>query len=368
MATKNEAKREADTLRATIRGGAFQDDGPVLDGLITVRQLFDQYFERCITVKRPDTAPNEVMRIAQIMRVDLPLPTSGSRPFGDWAVSDVTTDSVERFREVRLATGGGVVGINRNLQLMGACWNWAIRVGYVERTPFKRGTETVIKLAKELARHRRLQPGEEGPLLVACDELLRAVVEGALETGCRQGELLDLQWVDVSVQRGVITLTALKTKASKDRVIPISSRLRMVLDMRRNAPDGEPHPPEAFVFGNTTGERTSAALIHWAWKTAVLKANGYPGRPKTYGREYRAVDLRFHDLRREAGSRWLEGGVPLHKVRDWLGHSNVAQTSTYLAGVSGGDEDYMRKFDERVGRVRPPTQAGKRSAHLFGRA
>lgn len=31
-----------------------------------------------------------------------------------------------------------------------------------------------------------------------------------------------------------------------------------------------------------------------------------------------AIDLHFHDLRREAGSRWLEGGVPLHTIRDWL--------------------------------------------------
>jgi integrase len=39
---------------------------------------------------------------------------------------------------------------------------------------------------------------------------------------------------------------------------------------------------------------------------------------------YAAVGLHFHDLRREAGSRWLEGGVPLHKVRDRLGHANGA--------------------------------------------
>ena len=62
--------------------------------------------------------------------------------------------------------------------------------------------------------------------------------------------------------------------------------------------------------------------------------------------DYAKIDLHFHDLRREAGSRWLEGGVPLHKVRDWLGHANIAQTSTYLAGTSGGDEDFMRKYEE----------------------
>jgi integrase len=69
--------------------------------------------------------------------------------------------------------------------------------------------------------------------------------------------------------------------------------------------------------------------------TAVLKAHGHkPTFTKTanLSTESRAalesIDLHLHDLRREAGSRWLEGGVPLHTVRDWLGHTSIAQTST----------------------------------------
>jgi integrase len=37
----------------------------------------------------------------------------------------------------------------------------------------------------------------------------------------------------------------------------------------------------------------------------------------------RRIDLNFHDLRREAGSRWLDGGVPLHRVQMWLGQPLV---------------------------------------------
>lgn len=33
--------------------------------------------------------------------------------------------------------------------------------------------------------------------------------------------------------------------------------------------------------------------------------------------QLKAINLHFHDLRREAGSRWLDGGVPLHTIRDW---------------------------------------------------
>ena len=58
-----------------------------------------------------------------------------------------------------------------------------------------------------------------------------------------------------------------------------------------------------------------------------------------------AIDLHFHDLRREAGSRWLDGGVPLHTIRDWLGHTNIAQTSTYLAGTATTQHDAMTRFE-----------------------
>jgi integrase len=57
--------------------------------------------------------------------------------------------------------------------------------------------------------------------------------------------------------------------------------------------------------------------------------------------------LHFHDLRRDAGSRWLEGGVPLHVVRDWLAHTNIAQTSSYLAGTVETQHGAMAQFEAR---------------------
>ena len=94
--------------------------------------------------------------------------------------------------------------------------------------------------------------------------------------------------------------------------------------------------------------------------TAVLKAHGHkPTFTKTanLSAESRAVfdviDLHLHDLRREAGSRWLEGGVPLHVVRDWLGHMSISQTSTYLAGTMKTQHDAMAAFEKRRNSLKP---------------
>lgn len=61
--------------------------------------------------------------------------------------------------------------------------------------------------------------------------------------------------------------------------------------------------------------------------------------------------LHFHDLRREAGSRWMDAGVPLATIQRWLGHHNISQTSTYLAASGGGDADALRAFELAAGRL-----------------
>ena len=93
-------------------------------------------------------------------------------------------------------------------------------------TPFKRNTETVVKLSQEVSRRRRLEGDEGERLLAVCRPQLRPIVEAALETGCRRGELLSLQWWQVrglKSTRPELNLPASKTKTTRDRVVPISS-------------------------------------------------------------------------------------------------------------------------------------------------
>jgi len=60
----------------------------------------------------------------------------------------------------------------------------------------------------------------------------------------------------------------------------------------------------------------------------------------------RTIDLHFHDLRHEAGSRWLEAGWPIHHVKEMLGHANISQTDTYLNAGRLGLHESMRRFDD----------------------
>jgi len=352
------------TLPARTREllGLPPSTAPVLQTL-TIAQLLNAYKERHLS--RLATADTAAYQIGTITRTVLARLDGTSAPFGDWLVLDVTADTLERFREAKLTRSvfeserengskkhkgrnvvGGPVAANRDLQLLRAAFNWAIRTGQVKETPFKIGTVTAVKLSTEMARSRRLQGDEAERLLKACGTHLRAVVEAALETGCRRGELLGMQWSQVQMEppKPNLWLPAHKTKTARARRVPISKRLSAVLEMRRDAlrtqldlkPD-EMLSGNLYVFGNEIGQRVGA--IKTAWRLTCERA--------------KIADLHFHDLRREAGSRWMDAGVPIATVPRWLGHTNISQTSTYLAGSAGTEYDAMEAFEQRRGRLTP---------------
>lgn len=98
------------------------------------------------------------------------------------------------------------------------------------------------------------------------------------------------------------------------RIIPITSRLKSILEMRRLGPEGKEFGPAAYAFGNEVGERVKP--MRELWGDAVEKA-GLKG-------------LQLRDLRHEAGSRFMEAGMPISYVSNMLGHTNLTTTSRYL--------------------------------------
>lgn len=287
----------------------------------TLAQLLDEYN----TEKRR----RDRWQIGRIVSTPLPSP-DGLRRFGDWRLSTITPDILKQFRRLRPLVAG-----NRDLTLLRAACNWAVLAGLLPHSPFRIGDVPAVRLLREEPRTRRLQPGEAERLELAAGGL-RDLLVAALETGCRRGELLSLQVSQVRFSpRAEIFLPAEKTKAKRDRRVPISSVLRAVLERRRTDPAGEVLPPDAFVFGDEVGRPRRS--IKTAWRLTCQRA--------------KITNLHFHDLRREAGSRWMDAGIPLATIQRWLGHANISQTSTYLGASLGADEQDMRVFEERMGRL-----------------
>ena len=185
---------------------------------------------------------------------------------------------------------------------------------------------------------------EEERLLKAASPHLQRLIIAALALAARLGELLNLQWSEVDLKHRRIRLLAHKTKDGDERMLPVSDAFAAVLELVKTGPDEKPRAPTAFVFGNAVGDRIGS--IKTAWRAACGRAD--------------ITDLRFHDLRHEAASRFVEGGWPLHHVQEMLGHSNLKQTSTLRQREAGGP----RRIDAEIRREPPRLQAACKFARL----
>jgi integrase len=345
VTNKTDAQTEADRIRTDIREGRFRavDPGPGA----TLERLGELYFAKRLSKNGEPLPKYERHRWNLMMRTSIPRANGIVQGIGSIEANAMTKHDVEAFQEFhrqvrterfvdakgheRVRHRGGPVGANRCLLRLRAFYNWALANDYVTQTPFKRGTATVIHMFKETERERRLEPGEEERLLAVCSPHLRVLVTAALETCCRVSELLKLQWKHVRFDLNEVRLPAANTKARRVRILPMSQRLRGLLEMRRHDPAGRVWGPEAFVFGNAVGECIHS--VDTAWKAACRRAH--------------IVGLNFHDLRREAGSRLLEGGMPEHYVQRFLDHANLSTTSRYLKTTRRGMHEALKGVDER---------------------
>lgn len=327
--SRSDARAELERIRLAVRAGTFRPapDESQVRGELTFTQFSKlwregsgQYLVR---------ARDNDYRLGLAEAFVLP----GTEPpvtFGQKLVKAITVGDIEAYRASRKKRQLSAVTINHDLKLLRKMFNWGIRFGHLEYTPFKRGPVTTISLEREIPRNKRFQSDEdEQRLLQAATPLLHAVIVGMLETACRPGELLSLQWGDVNLERGELTIRAAKSKTRTERILPISARLRGVLEMRQSDPTGTRFGAEAYVFGDAVGRQ--AKSVRKEWETVREKV-GLAG---------------FHlaDLRHEAASRFEEFGVPTLYVSQFLGHANLSTTTRYLNSTRRGLHWAMERFE-----------------------
>ncbi len=360
--SKTAAEALADGWRTAIRAGTFtrrHDAVPVNEPAsgtesLTLVAFGEKYFER-----RGKTATNDE-RICMGR-----LAAFGG--LGDKPLTSITEDDIEAFFMQLRAKGRAASTRNHYMQLATAMFRWAVRKGYLTRNPIS--DSDTLKREKHAKRDRRLELGEESRLLEAAGASLQRLIIAAVETCCRRGELLALQWRDVDISRREILIRAEEEGARKTgqgRRLPMSARLAAVIEMGRTemvtfvrsaTPSGGPGVDEAallarcYVFGDQMGRKVASTKR--AWNTAVLKAHGHVPQWATQGKlapvsraALEAIDLHFHDLRHEGGSRLLEAGWPLHHVQHMLGHASASQTATYLNATRLGLIESMKRLDD----------------------
>ncbi len=267
----------------------------------TLKELLERYLEEITPLKKG--AASETNRARALIR----LPLARRYVAGIRGV-DIARYRDERLRKVTPST------VKRDLVLLGHVFEvarkeWGIHVHNPVRD---------IRLpADNRPRDRRLQAGEEARLLEACREArnpwLLPIVQLALETAMRQGELIRLHWEHIDLNRRTAHLP--DTKNGEARTVPLSTTAVRVL---RTLPRSL-HGP---VFPGVTTEAIKRAYIR-----AVRRAG--------------IENLRFHDLRHEATTRLFEKGLNIMEVASVTGHKDLRMLRRYTHLKA---EDLARKL------------------------
>jgi integrase len=227
----------------------------------------------------------------------------------DTPLAEITAARVADYKGFRLSTVRKIgeeerplagATVNRALALL----RHLLRLAHEEWEVIDRVPR--IRLEREAeGRLRWLTPEEATRLLDVCrcsrNADLLDLVELALFTGMRRGELLGLSWERVDRARGVVLLDA--TKSGRRREVPLNGRADAVLARRGSKAVGPVFPSRRWDAYRT------------AWDLAVDRA--------------KLDDFRFHDLRHTFASWAIQGGASLQEVKDLLGHASLAMTLRY---------------------------------------
>jgi integrase len=262
----------------------------------SVNDLLDWFEQTKVPAYRSQSTAKSICRILRTQLGSLNLRT-------------IKGQDIARYRDKRISDGISGSSVIRELNLLSR----AIKLGNSELS-LELSSNPAISVQRPRAnrpRNRRPTPEELELLINRAHEtsqpMLATAIIFAIETGMRQGEITGLKWVDVNLETGVANLE--RTKNGESRQVPLRGKVRaLLLDLKESRPI---HSSGDYIFNNW---RNSHGLAK-AWRRLCSKA--------------KVRDLRFHDLRHEAASRFFERGLNQFQVAAITGHKSLQMLKRY---------------------------------------
>ncbi len=324
-----ERSRETSTCMSTKSGGQF---GPQV-------MTFAAFAERYLQLQNK-TKPDFRNKRRNVNLHLVPY-------FGATPLNDVSTMMIDEFRthlreqpKARSRREGGErrpKTINNILATLSGILNLAYEYDLLARMP-KVKRERVPKDDPVY-----LDFDECERLLKATPEDWRPLVETAILTGMRRGELIELRWGDlhfearqpyVRVQRSVSLgpngeIQVKETKGGRARSVPMCERLVRVLRESRPVKVRR----DRLVFTEEDGQRVDLERMY----NVVVPAGQAAKLEKR---------VRPHVLRHKFASRAYLRGVPPQVVQMWLGHADLGTTQRYAHLAVGAGDGWIAGFGE----------------------
>lgn len=234
--------------------------------------------------------------------------------------------------------------IRRKLTVLQSILKQAVKLDIIPTNP---ANAEKLTLQKVVAPKIEIFSKQEAAEMLEClekeDLQFQVLVQLAIMTGCRCGELVGLKFSDfdytknkVTIERSAYKLPGepIKTKAPKDyeiRTISINHHCIELVQLLK-------------------AEKTKQAMeLGTAWSNGdwlFTQWNGEIMNPQTPTKQFSKFlannglkHRKFHSLRHTSATLLLYGGVNLKQVQERLGHGDISTTNKYLHCIAEADEE-----------------------------
>jgi integrase len=263
---------------------------------LTLSQFRTQY----ISFARANLAPSSVTLYTGAI-------TSFLKYLGDHLLVEYTPQLIEQFKVSHLKKVSPTK-VNIDFLSLKSVFGTAVNWGLLQENPFKRCKQLRLPQMRPLY----LTPEDFQKLLSVIQyDWYRDLVRFAVSTMMRVGEIVNLKWSSIDLERRLILVEnteTYRTKTRKSRVVPMNEWVYYFLVRKERKSE--------HVFAFPDGKSLRVGYVSTRFTKYVRKA---PIDQK----------IHFHSLR-HTGATWLvQKDVPIFTVQHILGHSSVATTQIY---------------------------------------
>jgi integrase len=302
--TKAEAQKWARMIERDMDRGAWRDSSAAERS--TLGDVLRRYAAEVTPAKKG--AVIEVTKINAILR----------DPICAHRLSALSGMELASWRDRRLKKVKGSTA-NRELAIISHAIEIARKEwGFNIENPCR----VVRRAPSSTPRDRRMNAGEQGFLRQALQSTKNRFIEPmtffAVETAMRRGELLELKWEHVNLERRTAFLP--DTKNGESRTVPLSTAALEILRSVGVQPSGNVFPITMETFKQAYAR--AVARARELYLKECSRDNKRPD-PKFM------IDLHFHDLRHEAASRLFEVGLNVIEVASITGHKTLQTLKRY---------------------------------------
>jgi integrase len=181
--------------------------------------------------------------------------------------------------------------------------------------PIANPIKGIKRMPPAKGRTKRITTSIEQLLMDSCDSLslslLRSIIQFAIQTGMRRGELMGLSWADVDLPNRKVYLH--NTKNGEPRQVPLTQDAVAILTTLSKDESGKVFPMSLVTL-----------------RIQFERVCEFAKKQYTENGTNPFEDLRFHDLRHEALSRLSDAGLNLIELSHISGHRTLSMLKRYV--------------------------------------